>query len=147
MSGTSGLSSGTNGIAQLAIAALNGGTALSITGPLRVGFLTSVRTANNGTDTEWSTSAGYTALGSSSTGGVSGLTFAAATTGATGATQLSNVASTVTNAPAGTWAGCIVRDSTATNKELWYAPVSPSKTINLGDTVSVPSGQFTTNLG
>lgn len=147
MAGTSGLSSGTNGIAQLALAALNGGTALAITGPLRVGFLSAIRTVNNGTDTEWATSGGYTALGTGSTGGVSGLAFAAATTNTAGATQVSNVAVTVTNAPAQTWAGCIVRDSTATNRELWYAPVSPSKTVNSGDTVTVPSGSFTTNLG
>lgn len=147
MAGTSGLSSGANGIAQLALAALNGGTALAITTPLRVGYLTTPRTVNNGTDTEWATAAGYIALGTGSTGGASGLTFAAATTDTTGAHQLSNVASTVTNAPAGTWGGCIVRDSTATNKELWYAPVSPTKTVNAGDTVSVPSGSFTTNLG
>jgi len=142
MSGTSGLSSGANGVAQLALAAINGGTALSITTPLKVLFLSAVRTTNNGTDTEWSTGSGYTA-GT----GFSGLTFAAATTGTTGASQLSNVAAQITNAPAGTWAGCIVKDSAGTPKELWYAPVSPSKTVNSGDTVSVPSGQFSTNLG
>lgn len=148
MAGTSGLSSGTNGIAQLAIAAINNGTALSITSSLKVGFLTAVRTTNNGTDTEWSTSGGYTALGSSGTGGVSPLTFAAATTDTTGAHQASNVAITVTNAPAGTWAGNIVRDSAATNKETWYAPVTGgSKTVNAGDTCTIASGSFTTNLG
>jgi hypothetical protein len=148
MAGTSGLSAGTNGVAQLALAAIDGGAALTITTPLRVGFLSAIRTANNGTDTEWTTSGGYTALGTGATGGVSGLTFAAVTVDATGAHQASNVASTVTNAPAQTWAGCIVRDSIATNRELWYGPVGPSaKTVNAGDTVTVPSGSFTTNLG
>lgn len=142
MAGTSGLSSGTNGVAQLALAAINGGTALSITGPLKVLFLSAIRTVNNGTDTEWSTSGGYTA-GT----GFSGLTFAASTQDTTGSHQASNVAATITNAPAQTWAGCIVKDSTGTPKELWYAPVSPSKTVNSGDTVTVPSGSFTTNLG
>lgn len=148
MAGTSGLASGTNGVAQLALAAINNGTALAITSPLRVGFLSAVRTANNGTDTEWTTSGGYTALGSSSTGGVSGLTFAAATTDTTGAHQASNVAITVSNAPAQTWAGNVVHDSAATNKETWYAPLTGgSKTINSGDTVTISSGSFTSNLG
>lgn len=142
MAGTSGLSSSANGIAQLALAALNGGTALSVTAPLKVLFLTTVRTVNNGTDAEWSTGGSYV-----NGTGFSGLTFAAATTDTTGAHQLSNVAAQITNAPAGSWAGCIVKDSAGTPKEFWYAPVSPTKTINLGDTVAVPSGQFTTNLG
>lgn len=148
MSGTSGLSAGTNGVAQKAIAAINGGTALAITTPLKVGFLTAVRTTNTGTDTEWSTSGGYTALSTGSTGGVQPLTFAAATTDTSGAHQASNVAISVTNAPAGTWAGNIVRDSTTTNLELWYAPVTGgSKTVNSGDTCTISSGNFTTNLG
>lgn len=151
MSGTSGLSSGTNGIAQLLIAAANGAafTTLTLTASgFKVGFLSAVRTANNGTDTEWSTSGGYTALGTSATGGVSPLTFAAATTDATGAHQASNVAISVSNAPAQTWAGNIVRDAAATNKETWYAPLTGgSKTINAGDTCTIASGSFTTNLG
>jgi len=142
MAGTSGLSSAATGVAQLALAAINGGTALSITGPLKVLFLSAIRTVNNGTDTQWSTSGGYT-----NGTGFSGLTFAAATTDTTGAHQSSNVAATITNAPAGTWAGCKVVDSAGTPKELWYAPVSPSKTVNAGDTVTVPSGSFTTDLG
>jgi LysM repeat protein len=143
MAGTSGLSAATTiGVAQLALAAMNGGTALSITGPLKVLFLSAIRTANNGTDTQWATSGGYT-----SGTGFSGLTFAAVTADATGAHQVSNVAATITNAPAQTWAGCKVVDSAGTAKEIWYAPVSPSKTVNAGDTVTVPSGSFTTDLG
>lgn len=137
---------GTSGIghtqAGLIIAAINGGTAYSVTTPLKVLFNSVQRTANNGSDTEWTTSGGYTA-GT----GFSGLTFAAATTDATGGHQASNILATITNAPAQTWAGCTVVDSTGTPKVLWYAPVSPSKTVNAGDTVSVPSGSFTTNLG
>jgi hypothetical protein len=148
MAGTSGLSSGSNGVAQLLIAAANGSAWTTLTAPLKVGFLTSVRTANNGTDTEWSTSGGYTALGSSATGGVNPLTFAAATADSTGGHQASNVAISVSNAPAGTWAGNIVRDSATTNKETWYAPLTGgSKTINAGDTCTIASGSFTTNLG
>jgi LysM repeat protein len=149
MSGTSGLASGTNGVAQLALAAINNGTALAITSPLRVGFLSAVRAVNNGTDTEWTTSGGYTALGTSATGGVSGLTFAATSQDTTGSHQASNVAITVTNAPAQTWAGNIVHDSkVTTNLETWYAPLTGgSKTINAGDTVTISSGSFTSNLG
>jgi hypothetical protein len=148
MAGTSGLSSGTNGIAQLLIAAANGAAFTTLTAPLRVAFLTAVRTANNGTDTEWSTGGGYTATGSGSTGGATGLAFAAATADSTGAHQASNAAVSVSNAPAGTWAGNIVKDSTATNKEAWYAPLTGgSKTINAGDTCTIASGSFTTNLG
>lgn len=139
MAGTSGLSAGT---AALVLAAINGGTAVTFAGPLKCLFLSAVRTANNGTDTEWTTSGGYTA-GT----GFSGLTFAAASTTTTGASQASSNAATITNAPAQTWAGCIVKDSSGTPKETFYAPVSPSKTVNAGDTVTVPSGQFTTTLG
>jgi hypothetical protein len=69
MAGTSGLCSDTNGVAQLAIAALNGGTALAITTPLKIAALSVVRTANNGSDTEWATAAGYTAAPAPGTGG------------------------------------------------------------------------------
>lgn len=139
MAGTSGLDSVTAG---LLVAALNGGTAFTVTGPFKVLFNSVQRTANNGSDTEWTTSGGYT-----SGTGFSGLTFAAATTDATGGHQASNNAATITNAPAQTWAGCTIKDS-GTPKTLWYAPVTGgSKTVNSGDTVTVPSGSFTTNLG
>lgn len=141
MSGTSGLDSGS---AALLIAAINGGTAFTVTTPFKTRFMSVIRTANNGADTEWATASGYTA------GGVSGpaTPWQAATTDATGAHQLSNAttgAVTVTNAPAQTWQGCVIYD--AVPKALWYAPVTPSKTVNLGDTVTVPAGSFQTNLG
>lgn len=148
MAGTSGLSSGTNGIAQLLIAAANGSAFTTLTAPLKVAFLTSVRANNNSTDTEWSTGGGYTATAGGSVGGVQTLAFAAATADSTGAHQASNAAVSVSNAPAGTWAGNIVKDSAATNKESWYAPLTGgSKTINSGDTCTIASGSFTTNLG
>lgn len=144
MAGTSGITA-TEASALLSALCPNAATGTftySVVAPLKVLFLSAIRTANNGSDTEWSTSGGYTA-GT----GFSGLTFAAPSTGASGATAVSNVAATITNAPAGTWAGCRVRDSTGTPKEIWYSPVSPSKTINAGDTVTVPSGSFTGALG
>lgn len=145
------LSSDANGIAQLLIAAANGSPFSTLTAPLKVAFLSVVRTTNNNTgtpDTEWPTAAGYTATGSSSTGGGQPLTFAAATADTTGAHQVSNVAVSITNAPAGNWAGNLVKDSTATNKTGWYAAITGgTKTINLGDTCTIASGSFATNLG
>jgi LysM repeat protein len=126
--------------AGLILAAMNGGTAFTVTGPFKVLFHSVIRTADNGSDTEWTTSGGYTA-GT----GFSGLTFAAATTDATGAHQASNVLATITNAPAQTWQGCTIKDS-GTPKTTFWAALASSKTVNAGDTVSVPSGSFTTNL-
>lgn len=121
-----------------------GGTAYAVTTPLKLLFLSAVRANNNGTDTEWSTAAGYTA----GTGAALTVTANSSTTGTTGADIASTGASTITNAPAGTWAGCKVVDSTGTPKELAYAAVTGgSKTINLGDTVAVPSGSYTDHLG
>lgn len=136
---TSGIDSNT---ASAILTAMNGGSAVTFTTPLKVLFLSAVRTADNGTDTEWSTSGGYTA-GT----GFSGLTFAAASTGSTGATQSSNVAATITNAPAQTWAGNKIKDSSGTPKETFWAALASSKTVNSGDTVTVPSGSLTTTLG
>ncbi|MGZ4617184.1 MAG: hypothetical protein ACXV3F_00340 [Frankiaceae bacterium] len=135
---TSGIDSTTG---ALVLAAMNGGTALSITGPLKLLWLSAVRTADNGTDTEVSTGSGYTA-GT----GFSGVTFAAATTGAAGASQVSNVAATITNMPACTWAGNRIVDSSGTPKTTFWAALAASKTVNAGDTVSVASGSLTTSL-
>jgi hypothetical protein len=109
MSGTSGLCSDANGVAQLVIAHLNGGTALALTTPLKIA--------------------------------------ASATT--TGATQNSNAAATLTGAPAQTWAGNRIQDSTAvTNKNIWYAPLTGgSKTINSGDSCTISSGSLQTAVG
>lgn len=122
------------------LTAVNGGTAFTITGPLKVLFLSAVRGTDTGSDTEWTTSGGYT-LGT----GFSGLTFAAATPGAP-STQNSNVAATITNAPAQTWAGCKIVDSSGTPKTTFYAALASNKTINSGDTVTVPSGSWQTSL-
>ncbi|HEY2086465.1 MAG TPA: hypothetical protein VGH54_10640 [Mycobacterium sp.] len=140
MSGTSGAPSAE---ANRYLVAKYGGTAYAVTGPIKVLFLSVVRTANNGTDTEWSTAAGYTA-GT----GFSGLTMGAPTNNATGAVTASTNAAQITNAPAGTWAGCKAVDSTGTPKELSYASVTGgSKAVNLGDTVVVPIGSLTDQMG
>ena len=124
------------------LAQLNGGAVDTITGPLKCLFLSAVRATATGTDTEWTTSGGYTA-GT----GFSGVTFAAASAGAP-STQNSNVAVTITNAPAQTWAGNKVVDSTATPKQIWWGTLTGgNKTVNSGDTVTVPSGSLQTSLG
>lgn len=121
------------------------GTAITFTGPLKHLYLSTVRSADNNpgaTEVEWSTAAGYIA-GT----GFSGLTFAASSAGAP-SSQASNIASQITNAPAQTWAGCIEVDSSGTPKKLWYGTLTGgNKTVNLGDTVTVPSGSLTDTLG
>jgi hypothetical protein len=128
--------------AALIVAASHGGTAVTFAGPIKLLFNTTQRTADNGADTEFTTSGGYTA-GT----GFSGLTFAAASTGATGGIQASNVLATIANMPAGTWQGCTEKDSSGTPKLMFWGTLASSKTVNLGDTVSVPSGSLTDTLG
>lgn len=124
------------------LAAMHLGTAVTFTGPLKLLFLSAVRATDTGADTEWTTASGYTA-GT----GFSGLTFAAAAAGAP-STQASNIAATITNAPAQTWAGCVEVDTSGTPKKLFYGTLTGgNKTINAGDTVTVPSGSLTDSLG
>lgn len=120
------------------LTAMHAGTAVTFAAPIKLLFLSAVRAADNGTDTEWATSGGYT-----NGTGFSGLTFAAAVAGST-STQASNVAATITNAPAGTWAGCTEIDNGG--QRLFWAALSSNKTVNAGDTVTVPSGSLTDSL-
>jgi hypothetical protein len=137
--GASGLDSGTS---ALVLAAINGGTAFTITGPLKCLFLSAVRATATGTDTEWATGGGYT-LGT----GFSGVTFAAVTAGAP-STQNSNIAVTITNCPAQTWAGNKIVDSAGTPKTTFWGTITGgNKTVNAGDTCTVPSGSLQTSLG
>lgn len=137
--GASGLDSATS---ALILAAINGGTAFTITGPLKVLFLSAVRASATGTDTEWATGGGYT-----NGTGFSGVTFAAATAGAP-STQNSNVAVTITNAPAGTWAGNSIKDSSGTPKTTFWGTITGgNKTVNAGDTCTIPSGSLQSSLG
>lgn len=137
--GASGLDSATS---ALILAAINGGTAFTITGPLKCLFLSAVRATATGTDTEWASAGSYVA-GT----GFSGVTFAAATAGAP-STQNSNVAATITNCPAQTWAGNRIVDSSATPKvTFWGTITGGNKTVNAGDTCTIPSGSLQTSLG
>ncbi|ONI79718.1 hypothetical protein ALI144C_23455 [Actinosynnema sp. ALI-1.44] len=141
MAGTNGIDAAT---AALIVAAMNGGTAVTFPTPHKVRFNTTQRTANDGADTQWATGGGYTG-GTTTAAGATGPTWAAATSGSTGGSQASSSAVTVTNAPAGTWDGCTVFDNVP--KATWYAKLATAKTVNAGDTVTVPSGQLTTALG
>lgn len=124
------------------LTAAHGGAAITFTAPIKHLFLTSVRANDDSTDVEWSTGGGYVA-GT----GFSGLTFSAASTVSHVPTQVSNIASTITNAPVGTWAGCIEVDSSGTPKKLWYGTLTGgNKTVNAGDTTTVPSTSLTDTL-
>jgi hypothetical protein len=159
MAGPSGLSSRTTvGIAQQVLATLSAGSTaspLTVTPPLKVLFLSTIRTNNDNTsattDTEWPTyPTGNTNVANGYVAGTGqpAPAWQAITAGADGATVLSNAAVTQTNCPAVVWIGNIIRDSTATNKELWYAPLSGGqKTVNQGDTCTIPSGSLTLKIG
>lgn len=103
--------------------------------PLRLKFLSTVSTAG-AAGTEWSTSGGYTAGGVSQ----SGLWTAAAASAA----KANTGATTVTNAPAQTWADNELQDSTGTPKRM-VAKGTPSlaKTVNSGDTCTIAIGSLT----
>lgn len=136
------MASGIDSVTTAAIlTAMHGGTAITFATPLKLLFLSAVRSADNTTDTEWTTAAGYT-----NGTGFSGLTFAASSAGAP-SSQSSNVAATITNAPAQTWAGCVEVDSSGTPKKEFYGTLTGgNKVVNLGDTVTVPSGSLTDTL-
>lgn len=115
-------------------------TIATYTGPLKVKFLSTVSTAGS-SGTEWSTSGGYTQTAGGSVGGV---TMAGSWgTAASAASKANTVAVTVTNAPAGTWIGNEIVDSTAgTNKRMNWATIT-SKTVNSGDTCTIAIGSLT----
>lgn len=124
------------------LTAAHGGTAITFATPIKLLFLTTVRTFDDTTDTEWSTAAGYVA-GT----GFSGVTYSASATVAHIPTQASSNAAQITNSPAGTWAGCVEADSSGTIKKLWYGALTGgSKTVNLGDTCTVPSTSLSDTL-
>ena len=115
-------------------------TIATYTGPLKVKFLSTVSTAGSA-GTEWSTSGGYTQTAGGSVGGVS--LSGNFTTPASSASKANTTAVTVTNAPAQTWIGNEIVDSTAgTNKRMNWATIS-SKTVNAGDTCTIAIGSLT----
>lgn len=103
--------------------------------PDKLCFLSTVETAG-AAGTEWSTSGGYTAGGVS----LAGLATAAASSASKGNTG----AVSVTNAPAGTWADNRIQDSTGTPKrKVFRGGSSLAKTVNSGDTCTIPIGSLT----
>lgn len=111
--------------------------------PFRALFLSTISSAAT-QGTEWTTSGGYTSSsGGGAVGGVplNGLFTAAASSGSIANTG----AVTVTNAPAQTWADIEVHDSTATTQRRMNFKGTPSlaKTVNAGDTCTIPIGSLT----
>ena len=116
-------------------------TIATYTGPLKCLFLSTVSTAGT-QGTEWSTSGGYTHSAGGATGGVS--LSGKFGTAASGASKSNDAAITVTNAPAGTWAGNEIVDSTAgTNKRMNFNTTTLGKTVNAGDTCTIAIGALT----
>jgi hypothetical protein len=115
-------------------------TIATYTGPLKVKFLSTVSTAG-AAGTEWTTSGGYTATAGGSVGGVT--LSGNFTTPASAASKANTAAVTVSNAPAQTWIGNEIVDSTAgTNKRMNWATIT-SKTVNAGDTCTIAIGSLT----
>lgn len=121
---------------------LNGGASgtfvvgsMTYTLPLKGQFLSTLSTAA-AKGTEWSTSGGYTAGGVSLSGAFG--------TAAASASKANTAAISVTNAPAGTWADFEILDSTGTPKRMIFKGTpSLAKTVNAGDTCTIPIGSLT----
>lgn len=122
-------------------AASSGTTAvgsLVITAPVRCRFDSAMTATDAGASTEWSTSGGYTVGGVATNTG-----WSAASAG----TKTTTAAITVTNAPAQTWAGNELWDSSATPiRTFWGAISGGSKVVNAGDTCTIAAGSLTISL-
>lgn len=106
---------------------LNGGAADTITSPLRCLWLSAVRSVDTGSDTEAPNGSGYVqGVGSLFSGAA--LTFAAATAAAP-STSNSNVAASVTNMPATTWAGNKIVDSAQSTRTVTDGVTNSTTTI------------------
>lgn len=100
--------------------------------PFKMHFFSTLCVAGTA-GTEW-TGGSYAAVA------INGLLTAAASAAA----KASTGAITVTNAPSTTWADNEVQDSTGTPKRVAFKGTpSLGKTVNLGDTATIPSGSFT----
>lgn len=106
--------------------------ATTYTLPVKAAFLTTLSTAS--------------AMGTEFTGGsYARVSLAGNFTSAASAASKSNTgAITVTNMPAGTWADVELLDSTGTPKRMNFKGTpSLAKTVNTGDTCSIPIGSLT----
>ena len=106
------------------------------TGPMHVRYLTAIGTATaNGT--ELATSAGYTYGVGAPT-----VTFAVAAA----SSKASNSAITTTNMPACTLTSAEVWDSAGVPARKWWGALTLPKTMNLGDTFTIPAGSLTEGM-
>lgn len=135
---TSGIDSTTT---AAILTAMHGGTAVTFAAPIKLLFLSSIRTVDTGTDVEWVAGGSSYVPGTGAT-----VTYSAAAAGAP-STQANATAATITNAPSANWAGCIEVDSSGTPKKLFWAALASPKTVNLGDTVTVPIAGLSDSLG
>lgn len=112
------------------LTALHGGTAVTFGTSVKLKFNSTQRATDSGTDTEFTASGGYAAGGAT-------ITYAAAAAGAPSTQAISASAVTITNAPAGNWAGCTEVDNLGKNL-FWATLTGGTKVVNAGDTVTVP---------
>lgn len=105
----------------------------TITAPVLCQFDSVITTSGTSASTQW-------VGGSYPTDGVSvGTNWA----GASGGSRASSAAVTVTGAPATEWAGNELWDSSATKSRTFYGAITGgSKTVNIGDTATIPSGSL-----
>lgn len=110
---------------------------VTVTFPIKCRFDSTMTTTDTGASTEWTTASGYTA------GGVSvGANWAAASAGS----RATSAAISVVNAPAQTWAGNELWDSSATPLRSFWGTLASAKVVNLGDTCTIASGSLTAAL-
>lgn len=108
--------------------------ATTYTLPLKIRFLSTLSVAAT-PGTEWS-GGSYPAGGVALNGQL--------TAAASAASKANTGAITVTNAPATTWADNDIRDATGTPKNIVFKGTpSLAKTVNSGDTASIPIGNLT----
>lgn len=110
---------------------INGTTAWTPTGPLKLRLMTA-----NGTDS----TAGTEVTGGSYASQT--ITFAASSAGA----ATNSNALSYTSMPSCTVVGFEVWDSNATPKRLWWIPATTSKVVNAGDTYSVAIGAISLSV-
>jgi hypothetical protein len=113
---------------------------VTVTFPIRCRFDSVMTTTDTGASTEWITAAGYTS-------GVGAPSLGANWAVAAAGSRASSTAVTVTNAPAQTWAGNELWDSSGTPlRGPWGVITGGSKTVNLGDTCTIISGSLAATL-
>lgn len=114
--------------------------ALTITAPIRCRFCSVMTTTDAGASTEWSTAGGYVS-------GAGAPSVGTAWVSASAGSKATSGAITVTNAPAGVWAGNELWDSSATPvRTFWGVITGGSKTVNSGDTCTISAGSLTITL-